>query len=149
MGAEGVLSSFPGMQFPFFHFSRAISTLINWKLSSFGPLDICVLPLKGSVILAEKRWRLFICRALWPSPTFKLQHCYLKGKGNPESQGRTQIASMWSKACGNDPHREQGAWEQPSRKSDCWMEICLEVGKGSAWAPVPLWTSETYLWATH
>lgn len=62
-------TSLPWRTFPL---SRAISTLINWKLSSFGPLDICVLPPKRTVILAKKRWRLFICRALWPSPTFKL-----------------------------------------------------------------------------
>ena len=75
-------SSLPWWSFPL---SRAISTLINWKLNSFGPLDICVLPPKGTVILVKKRWRLFICRDLWPSPTFKLQHCCMEGKENSES----------------------------------------------------------------
>lgn len=58
VGAERGLSSFsgwsplPGWTFPL---SRASSTLINWKLSSFGPLGICVLPPKRTVILAKKR----------------------------------------------------------------------------------------------
>lgn len=57
----------------FFHFQGPLLTLINWKLCSFGPLGICVLPLKRTVILAKKKtWKLFICRALWPSPTFEL-----------------------------------------------------------------------------
>lgn len=134
-------SLFPGWIFPL---SRATFTLICWKLSysSFGLLGICVLPPKRTVILAKKkkkRWKLFICRASWPSPTFKLQNCYLEGKGNPESQVRMQIAFMCSKTWGNDLQRELGA---ESRKSGCWMEICTEIGKGGAGAPVPLWSSE-------
>lgn len=38
----------------FFPLSRATSTLINWNLSFFGPLGICALPPKRTVILAKK-----------------------------------------------------------------------------------------------
>lgn len=37
-----------------FPLSRATSTLINWNLSFFGPLGICALPPKRTVILAKK-----------------------------------------------------------------------------------------------
>lgn len=58
VGAERGLSSFSGWS-PFagwmFPLSRATFTLINCKLSSFGPLGFCVLPPKRQLFWQKKR----------------------------------------------------------------------------------------------